>query len=119
MRITIAVTITTINNYWTRLITLDEKLDLHVSNSSCNPPIGAFATDTMWLWTSSAIFSSCNKTVKLLVFSARDIAVPFYSILAQSILIIDIGKDSFQIRLTGGLRPMRDEEMFWMKNVVF
>ena len=59
MRITIAVTITTINNYWTRLITLDEKLDLHVSNSSCNPPIGAFATDTMLLWTSSAIFSIC------------------------------------------------------------
>ena len=58
------------------------------------------------------------KTVKLLVFSVRDIAVPFYSISAQSILIIDIGKDSFQIRLTGGLRPMRDEEMFWMKNVV-
>ena len=77
MRVTIAVTITTINNYWTRLITLDEKLDLHVSNSSCNAPIGSFATDTMLLGTSYAIFSSCNKTVKLLVFSVRDIAVPF------------------------------------------
>ena len=76
MRITIAVTITTINNYWKRLITLDEKLDLHVSNSSCNPPIDAFDTDTMLLGTSYAIFSSCNKTVKLLVFSVRDIAVP-------------------------------------------
>ena len=118
MRITIAVTITIINNYWTRLITLDEKLELLVSNSSCNPPIGAFATDTMLLGTSYAIFSSCDKTVKLLVLSVRDIAVPFYSILAQSTLIIDIGKDSFQIRLTGQFRPMRDEEMLWMKNVV-
>ena len=52
---------------------MDEKLDWNVSNSSCNPPIGAFATDTMLLWTSSAIFSSCNKTVKLLVFSVRDV----------------------------------------------
>lgn len=118
MRITTAVTITRINNYWTRLITLDEKLDLHASNSSCNPPIGAFATDTMLLGTSYAIFSSCNKTVKLLVFSVRDIAVPFYSILAQSTSIIGIGKDTFQIRFTGGFRPMRDEEMFWIKNVV-
>ena len=49
--------ITTSNNYWTRLITLDEKLDLHVSNSSCNPPTSAFATDTMLLGTSSVIFS--------------------------------------------------------------
>lgn len=76
MRITIAVTITTINNYWTKLSTLEEKLDLLVSNSSCNPPIGAFATDTMLLGTSSAIFSSCDKTVKLLVFCLRDSAVP-------------------------------------------
>lgn len=76
MRITIAVTITTINNYWTKLSTMEEKLDLHVSNSSCNPPIGAFATDTMLLGTSSAIFSSCDKTVKLLVFCLRDSAVP-------------------------------------------
>jgi len=100
------------------LSTLEEKLDLHVSNSSCNPPIDAFATDTMLLGTSSAIFSSCDKTVNLLVFCLRDSAVPFYSILAQSTAIIDIGKDTFQIRLTGGFRPIRDKEMFWVKNVV-